>query len=857
MSNYSNDGTMGWIAGLRLRWQLFLRGILHWWVKARVLPEPLTDIDIDPDVPVCYVMDNYALTSLLILDQCCEQAGLPRPLYPLHMTESVTTRSYAALKRKTGLIVRRTSPRSHSRTLKQLVDAIAVADNQPPDVQLIPVTVMIGRAPDKETRIAKIFFSETWEIGGRFRRLLESLVNGRSTLVQFSNPVSLQSLVTENTGEDLAASRSLRKVSRLLRVHFRQVRISAIGPDLSHRRTVVDQLLKSPAVRQAISDKASRDGITEHKAWKAARSHAFEIAANYSYTFVRIASFALTWFWNRIYDGVELNHFNAFRKAAPGYEVIYVPCHRSHIDYLLVSYFLYHNGFVPPHIAAGVNLNLPIIGSLVRKGGAFFLRRSFKAQKLYSAVFNTYVSKILSEGTAIEYFVEGTRSRTGRLLPPMGGMLSMTVRGFLRSPTRPVMFQPIYVGYERLVEGRSYTAELAGRKKKSETLADLLSVFKILGKRYGKVHVSFGEPIFLDDLLNRFEPNWRDQDHNEARKPRWLNPLTDELGTRIMAGINDAAHVNAINLLAIALLAAPKHALGREELEEQLQLYLDLLKDCPYSRRLTVTEKSPSEITDYGHELGIVTFREHPLGEIVALDSERAVRQTYFRNNVSHLFALPSLVTGCFLNSTEIKRTTLEKVVTSIYPFIRSELYLHWDEAGLKGALDQLITWLTSRGLLIESEEGMIRRAGGGSAQGFQLRLMGQALLPTYERYYITVAVLAKNGSGTLTRSELERLCTMTAQRLSLLTEFESPEFYERNLFRQFITLLRDMEILSTTESGQLEFNSMIEQISQDAKLILNKETRHGIMRLAPNILQEAAGDEDQASRSGISLDSR
>ena len=136
----------------------------------------------------------------------------------------------------------------------------------------------------------------------------------------------------------------------------------------------------------------ARRKISEYKAWKQARKYAFEIAANYSYAFVRVASFALTWFWNKIYDGVELQHFRKFQELAPDYEIIYVPCHRSHIDYLLVSYFVYHNGLVPPHVAAGVNLNLPVLGRFVRKGGAFFLRRSFRSQKLYSAVFHEYLA---------------------------------------------------------------------------------------------------------------------------------------------------------------------------------------------------------------------------------------------------------------------------------------------------------------------------------------------------------------------------------------------------------------------------------------------------------------------------------
>jgi glycerol-3-phosphate O-acyltransferase len=517
-----------------------------------------------------------------------------------------------------------------------------------------------------------------------------------------------------------------------------------------------------------------------------------------------------------------------------------VPCHRSHIDYLLVSYFVYHNGLVPPHVAAGVNLNLPILGRFLRKGGAFFLRRSFRSQKLYSAVFHEYIARILSNGTAIEYFIEGTRSRTGRLLQPKGGMLSMTVRSYLRSPIRPVMFQPIYVGYERLVEGKSHTAELSGQEKKSESLADLFKVFGVLKQRYGKVHVSFAEPVFLDDLLDQYEPQWREMVPATDERPPWLSSLVDQLGQHIMTGMNEATHVNAINLLAVIMLTTRKFAMGKKELVGQLLLYLDLLEHCRYSDRITYTDKSPDEIIAYGVELGVIENRPHPLGDIVVLAPEQSVLLSYFRNNVSHLLAVPSLVASCFLNTNSMAPDQLRRIGLAVYPFLKSELFLRWDEEGFLVAVDDHIAWLLEQGLLTKNRKNKtLQRPEGGSHEELQLRVMGHGLLHTFERYFITMAILDKNGSGTLSRSELERLCFLTAQRISQLNEFAAPEFSDRNLFRQFIALLRESGVLTTNSDEKLEFNEVIRQISDDARYILNKEIRHGIIRVAPQVLEE------------------
>ncbi len=836
----SNDfPEIGFLAALRLRWYLLLRAVQHLWVRAKSLPAPFEDLEINLKKPVCYVIDSYSLSSLLILDQACEELELPRPLWPMSVKEGVESRAYLALRRKKGLIVRHTTPRSHSATLKRMVDNVCAG--REPDIQLVPVTVLIGRKPDKETGIAKIFFTESWEIGGRIQRFISTLINGRSTIVQFSPPISLYELA----GEELGESRSLRKVSRILRVHFQRVRSAAIGPDPSHRRTVVDQLLRSPSVKKAIDENARRKKINEYKSWKQARKYAYEIAADYSYAFVRVSSFAVTWFWSRIYDGVEVNHFRGFQKLAPDYEVIYVPCHRSHIDYLLVTNLVYQNGLVSPHIAAGINMNLPLVGRFLRKAGAFYLRRSFATAKLYSSIFHEYLSQILAIGTSIEYFIEGTRSRTGRLLQPKSGMLSMTVRAYLKSPTRPVMFQPIYIGYEKLVEGNSYTAELSGQEKKSESLGDLFKIFGLLKKRYGKVHVSFAEPVFLDDLLDCHAPQWREQTLQPEQKPDWLNPLVTQLSKQIMTGMNQAAHVNAVNLLAVILLTTTKQAISKEDLLYQMDLYISLLKRCRYSDRITFTDKSPEEIITYGTELGVIEVRKHPFGDIIALVPEQAILMTYFRNNISHLVVLPSLVASCFLNKRCIERSNLLRIVMAIYPFLKSELFLPWDEDSFPLAVDDHIEWLKEQGLIRENPDNKtLERAAGSSHEAQRLKIMAHGQIQTFERYYITTAVLAKNGSGTLSRRDLERLCILTAQRISQLSEFAAPEFYDRNLFRQFIAMLRKNGTLTTNAEEMLEFGEMIQQLSADAKIFLSKDIRNNIMRVAPQVLAENASED-------------
>ena len=190
-----------------------------------------------------------------------------------------------------------------------------------------------------------------------------------------------------------------------------------------------------------------------------------EIAADFSYETVRLSDRVLSWTWNRLYQGINVTNAERVRQLAQdGHEIVYVPCHRSHMDYLLLSYVLYHQGLVPPHIAAGINLNFWPAGPIFRRLGAFFIRRTFKGNKLYSTVFREYLGELFTRGYSVEYFVEGGRSRTGRLLEPKTGTLSMTIQAMLRGGTRPITLVPIYIGYEHVMEVGTY-AKLRGATK--------------------------------------------------------------------------------------------------------------------------------------------------------------------------------------------------------------------------------------------------------------------------------------------------------------------------------------------------------------------------------------------------------
>ena len=835
-----------------------------WWVRLLgQLMAPWVSLTIEPDTPaahtpdwnggpVCYVLEDYGLSNALILERACRETGLPSPLQPLPGDPLNRKRAYVALSRRNvsalaplqSLGHSPPSAKTHSGSLARLLEAHRA--DPALDVQLVPVSIFVGRAPDRSSGWFSVLFSENWTLVGRFRRMLAILLNGRSTLVRFAPPVSMRAIVAEG----LPPERTVRKLSRVLRTHFRRIRAAVIGPDLSTRRLLVDQVLASASVKETIADQARRDQSKSSEkghaeAWKKAHAFAYEIAADYSHPVVRSLSFILTPVWNRIYRGVLVHHLDRLKQDAPGFEVVYVPCHRSHMDYLLLSYLLYTRGLVPPHIVAGINLNLPVIGTVLRKGGAFFIRRSIRGNALYSAVLGEYVALLVSGGHSIEYFVEGGRSRTGRLLPPKGGMVSMTVRGFLRQPTRPVLFQPIYIGYEKLMEGNSYLDELSGKPKDKESVWALLAgIPKVLRSNYGQVVVNFGEPIRLNDVLAQRAPDWDGRPVPDDEKPAWLAATVDALARQILVNVNRAADVNPINLLALALLSTPKHAMGEADLLTQITLSKTLLAELPYSDRVTVTPHSPAEIVAHGEEINVLTRIAHPLGDVLGVSGDNAVLLSYFRNNVLHLFTAASWIACCFQHNRRMSLAGVLRLGRSVYPFLQEELFLPWSEDEFAQRLTRTIDVFVREGLLewaSDEEGGILARHAGQSDEVFRLRAIGHSLQQAFERYYIAISVLVKNGAGTLSAGELESLCQLAAQRLSLLYAPAAPEFFDKTLFRGFILKLRALRLVWADDNGKLAFDDRLDAWARDAKLILGRELRHTIEKVSPAATRHAA----------------
>lgn len=809
--------------------QLFfslLRLLLGWLTRAATLPEDIAELNLAPNRPVVFVLRDSSLADLLAVEREAKRLGLASPLAPVQIGREQLKRGYFYIYRRINSVGRERAAANPAR-LEQLITLLGQQPDA--DVQLLPVSVLWGRRPEKENSLWRIIFSDNWSPPGFIKKLFLILLQGRQLYLQFSQPMSLRQLLDEGADDE----RVSRKALRILRVHFRRQQEAAIGPDLSHRRTLVNALVESQQVRSVIQAQAAEEKVPAEKLEIKARSYALEIASDYSHTVIRFLELILNWVWNRVYSGVRLYNMDKLRTVAHDHEVIYVPCHRSHIDYLLLSFVVYRNNLVPPHIAAGINLNMPVVGTILRRGGAFFMRRSFKGNKLYAAVFDEYMHTMLTRGFSVEYFVEGGRSRSGRMLKPKTGMLSMTLKSYLRDASRPIAFVPVYIGYEKVIESRSYIGEMHGQKKEKESLFGLIgSSISLLRSQFGQVHVNFGDPIHLNDYLDRQAPGWRNDTGSQDEMPAWFRGTVNHLGDEIVTRINDAAVANPINLASLAILSTPKQTMDEAQLRQQLGLYLKLLQQAPYGSAMAIAEQDPASIIQYGIDNAFLQRVEHPLGNLITSETTTALQMTYVRNNSLHLFILPGLISALFRNARSISLAKLHRLVHLMYPFFRTEYFLRWhSDEDLNQAVDDIIGVMCEAGLL-QQEGDRLSGAGLHTVEADLLEHLGQIVQQALERFSLTIRLLVQHGSGMISHAQLEELAYQTAQRLSLLYEFNSPEFFDRNVLRNFISQLQHYKLVTVDGADALVFDDALETLDQEARHILPPEIGHAIERI-------------------------
>jgi len=681
--------------------------------------------------------------------------------------------------------------------LLQLIDA---AREMEVPLYLVPILVAYSKHREKKNKtIGDLLFGQS-ENPGMLKRLLTFLRHSKNAFVLSSDPIHLQEFVEDHQNNSSATMAYLLRRRLIDRIDGEKRAV--VGPVMKSREEIISMALRDPDLVVFMEETASSGKKSYQEIINEAQKDLFEIAANYNETYINLFDRALTWLWNNIYDGVVIDKegLARLRKVSREMPFVVVPCHRSHIDYLLLSYVFYHNNIQQPFIAAGNNLLFWPMGNIFRNSGAFFLRRSFRNDHLYAQVFSAYIKVILKEGFPIEFFIEGGRSRTGKMVMPKYGLLSIIIQAFREGACKDLAIVPVYIGYDRVIEERSYLKELGGGEKEPEKASSLLKSRKVLKKRYGSVYLNIGEPIQMDSYLSSQDIPIEDMTVPERQS------LYRKVGYEIAHKINDISVVTPYSLIAAGILCHFKRGIANDDLMNFVGEFMHYLthRGIRFSSTLAQSDKSLYDALNQFEASGLISKmgpeedeEEEFLEVIYSVDEEKRLNLEYYKNNILHFFLPISFVATSILSSDN-DEVSIYKIIDD-YGFFK-RLFRHEfifdDDIDDASEVNDVLAYMRERDLISGHDNGErawieVRGKGRRNLRPFV------GLINNYiESYWITIRGCAYIKSKARSEKDLVKRVHKLGIKMYKKGEISKTEALSQSNYKNALRFLGDVNII-------------------------------------------------------------
>lgn len=527
-------------------------------------------------------------------------------------------------------------------------------------VFVVPISLFRGRVFRRQEGRLSAFAYSVHDAPSDLKKLLTYRFNREDLLFNVGRVIDLPSFLSSHRG--LGDARLARRLNNSLQRELAQEERAVWGPLLLPRHVIADRIFEGPEITSALARIAQEKGVPERKVWREARGYFWEIAANFNGVAFGVIEIIFHQIWKRMFSGVEVRGLERVVECIKQHPVVLVPCHRSHFDYMVLSYIFREHFLSPPHIAAGINLSFWPVSSLLRGSGAFFIRRTFEDNEIYKLVFHRYLMTMIRQGYTLEFFIEGGRSRTGKILTPKLGMLAGIVRAFLQGARRDLYLVPVSIHYGRIAEESAYDAELSGAKKQKESFAALLKARSVLKQRHGTVYVSFAEPMSLRETLGerlgRFADGAEDPVVQEEQRR-----FVQKLGFRILHEVNEAAVVGATSLSSTVLLASPAGSSRFEEFAVAARALSELLRwrgvAFTPSLERNLGAANFGEITGFLASSGLIGVEEENGTRVLSVPVGKRKVLDFYKNNTIHFFLLASLLAHAYVR--DVPRADLKE----------------------------------------------------------------------------------------------------------------------------------------------------------------------------------------------------
>lgn len=575
------------------------------------------------------------------------------------------------------------------------------------------------------------------------------------------------------------------------------------------RNEVIEAIFEQPRYQEFLHQFAQESGINIQHVEDTFRKYLREIAADLNYMTVPFWDSLLRWVFETIYEGLEIDEasLEKVRPLMQKYPVVFVPNHRSHIDYLLLSYVFYNQRMPMPHICAGVNLSFWPLGPVFRKSGAFFIRRSYEGNKLYRNAIQAYMEQLVRNRECMEFFIEGTRSRTGKLLSPRLGVLSALVQSYWNGAAGhengDVYFVPTAVTYESILEEQGYADERFGASKKDESFWDLLKLRKHLKKKKGKVYVRWGEPISLKAFFDGGKSGADDDGVAKKEKIR-------QLAFDITYGINKSTVVTPSSLTAAALLTHTGRAIEEKDLQKKISRYLDYLqsKNCPLSDVLKkYPERSIQEaLKTYANDRLLESYRPGSLedgGTLFHISEGKHALLDYYKNSSIHFFVSVGVLATILRTIAREGQPVSLREIEEDYAFLQDLFQYEFTfsrRQSLQTHLEKLLQYLEKKEWLrLDPEKASVTLLPGSLEQ---LHLYSDPIHAFFESYYTLWKTLPLLGQRRWESKELLLFLRQRGRILYLKDEVQHLESINKFTYQNALFIFRDLGFLTETKEG-------------------------------------------------------
>ena len=677
-------------------------------------------------------------------------------------------------------------------------------------IYIIPQLMFFSKNPHRSIPTLTDVFLGPEDKPGSIRRLFTLFKNPGKVFVEVSEPLNLKQYLQNESIRTQPIEYQSLMLRRDLLVQLNRHRQSITGPVLKTSLELKESILTGQRFQEFMDTYSKNRNVPIHEVRKKADAYIDEIAAGYNPAYIKFFSAVVGWIIRTMFDGVSVNNdaLGKVKRLALKGPLVLIPCHKSHIDYLILSYLLYHNNMPVPLVAAGKNLSFWPMGPLFRSGGAFFIRRSFRGAVLYSKVFAEYIYKLLQEGHNIEQFIEGGRSRTGKLLMPKLGLLSILLNAFRNGACEDMIIVPIYIGYDRVLEEKSYLQELEGGQKEPETLKAVIKARKFLAKRYGKIYIQFDDPISMNELLEKMGTPLAEM------KPKEQNALCRNLGYRIINAINRSAVITAYGLVAGAILNCSRERFSYAQIMSIVETYVKYLDSQD-------TKLADTLILDHDHavEHAIDDFVQRKFIEPVLKDkgiphSDRdyllnaAKRSSleYYKNNCIAFF-IPAAFTALAIlekDAFQFSAADLHADYRFMQNFFKFEFAYDLDNSpefkvrkSIKAFIDDAI---------IMPHQTIPDTYNVTSAGFRKLRLFSIFLKTYFESYWIVLSFLRNNSKNSIKAKDRFKKILSNGNRMYKRHEIALPEALSKVSFQNAIDFFTSKGIKGADDTEKIEF---------------------------------------------------